>query len=78
MKRRPKGSNAPWHFHVWVQARTDPARMQYRLAKAFNTPQAARQWAKRNYSEREVVIQQCDDPRCVAKKERSPNLETGT
>ena len=69
MKRRPAGSNDPWHYHVWVQART--GRMQYRLAKAFNTPQAARQWAQRNYEGRDIVIQQCPDPRCVAKRETS-------
>lgn len=73
MKRRPKGSNAPWHYHVWVQARGrdgEPARMQYRLVRPFNSPQAARQWAKRNYAGRDVVIQQCGDPRCgVANKE---------
>ena len=59
-----KKVNRP-HYHVWAEART--GRMLYRLARAFHTRQAARQWAKRWYPDRPCTVRECFKPECAPK-----------
>ena len=54
-------ANRP-HYHVWLKAKT--GRIWYKLARSFNSHQAAVQWGKRNKPESERMSLKCEDVRC--------------
>ena len=60
----PLKPNRP-HCHVWAEART--GRILYRLARPFWSRQAAGQWARRHYPDRETTIMKCERPECAPK-----------
>ena len=41
--------------------------MFYKLAYAYVTRQACRQWGQRNRGDQEFMVLQCDDPKCAPK-----------
>ena len=60
------------HFHVWIMAparrKGAPEQMFYRLARPFQSRQAADQWGKRHRpGVPERMIRQCEHAKCAPK-----------
>jgi len=62
-------TNEKPHFHAYIASENESA--FFRRAHAYRSKNAARQWAMRNYRDREVMVRPCYCERGFRQLERS-------